>query len=78
MSEGTMMGSGIYSQDVTIEIECDECGEFKEYDFVTDDWGNIEQDVTCGKCKHVQSVSREADDSSGDDPDRAHDEMYED
>ena len=26
MSEGSMKGSGIYSEDVTLEVECGECG----------------------------------------------------
>lgn len=62
MSYGSMMGSGIYSTEVTRGIvckeRCDECPEnapctnYWEYDFVTDDWGNIREEVTCVMCKH--------------------------
>jgi hypothetical protein len=61
--EGSMMGSGIYSEEVTREIvckercmDCDEkgyeCPAYWNEDFATDDWGNIEQEVTCKSCGH--------------------------
>ena len=53
-----MMGSGIYSEEVTYEVEC-ECGNLWEQDFMTDDWGNVEDDVTCVKCNEKFSFSRE-------------------
>jgi len=56
--EGSMMGSGIYSEEVTYEVEC-ECGNLWEQDFMTDDWGNVEDDVTCAKCNEKFSFSRE-------------------
>ena len=52
------MGSGIYSVEVTYEVEC-ECGNLWEQDFMTDDWGNVEDDVTCAKCNEKFSFSRE-------------------
>jgi hypothetical protein len=55
---GSMMGSGIYSVEVTYEVEC-ECGNIWEQDFMTDDWGNVEDDVTCIKCNEKFSFSRE-------------------
>ena len=48
--EGSMMGSGIYSQEVSYdEFECDECGETnKEGEVGTDDWGRYE--IECEFC----------------------------
>ena len=59
----SMMGSGIYSETITREMVCAEmCGEcidegkkcdaYWNEDFETDDWGNVDQSVTCKKCKH--------------------------
>lgn len=45
--EGSMKGSGIYSEEVTTEVECEECGKTWEEDFSTDDWGNIDADIKC-------------------------------
>jgi hypothetical protein len=69
MSYGSMMGSGIYSEEVTREIvckeRCDECPEnaacstYWNEDFVTDDWGNIDQKVTCPTCKHSYTYKEE-------------------
>ena len=67
--EGTMMGSGIYSQEVTLEIVCAEygcsdceldreCKAVWQQDFVTDDWGNIDDKVTCPSCKHTYTFTR--------------------
>jgi hypothetical protein len=64
MSPGfSMRGSGIYSEDVTREIVCNErcsdckdqgqaCQAYWDEDLMTDDWGNIEQEVTCKTCGH--------------------------
>ena len=54
----SMMGSGIYSDEITYEVEC-ECGNAWEQDFMTDDWGNVEDDVVCPKCNEKFSFSRE-------------------
>jgi len=43
--EGSMKGSGIDSVDVTLEVECEECGKAWEEDFSTDDWGNVSSDT---------------------------------
>ena len=70
--EGSMMGSGIYSEEVTLEVVCNErCGDCTEQgkdcaaywneDFSTDDWGNISQEVTCKSCGHSFTFSREKD-----------------
>jgi hypothetical protein len=66
----SMMGSGIYSTTVTIEIvcaeQCNDCAEnysckgIWEEDFETDDWGNVEQEVTCKECDHTITVRRES------------------
>ena len=67
----SMMGSGIYSEEVTLEVvckeschECDEsnkvCKAYWNEDFHTDDWGNIEQEVTCKECKHKFTIKKEA------------------
>lgn len=48
--EGSMRGSGIYSRDVYIEVECPECHEGWDDDFATDDWGNVDTTVPCPHC----------------------------
>jgi hypothetical protein len=69
--EGSMMGSGIYSEEVTLEVVCKEscndcmeankvCEMYWDEDFHTDDWGNIEQTVTCKACNHSYTIKREA------------------
>jgi hypothetical protein len=45
--EGSMKGSGIYSEDITTEVECAECGKTWEEDFQTDDWGNVDAEIVC-------------------------------
>jgi hypothetical protein len=66
---GSMMGSGIYSEEVTLEIVCKErcddcfggqpCLSVWNEDFVTDDWGNISQEVTCELCNHKYTIEIE-------------------
>ena len=66
----SMMGSGIYSEEVTREIVCAErcndcqdsgksCENVWEIDMSTDDWGNIDTDVTCVKCQHTINYTEE-------------------
>lgn len=65
----SMMGSGIYSQTITREIvckeRCEECPEDKpcenywDQDFETDDWGNVDEKVTCKTCGHDYTYSEE-------------------
>jgi hypothetical protein len=68
----SMMGSGIYSTTITREIVCAEmcgsceedkttCTSVSEVDFETDDWGNVEQDVTCKICNHTYTFREESD-----------------
>ncbi len=69
---GSMMGSGIYSEEVTLEVVCAEyggcdcdvettkCKGVWEEDFHTDDWGRINQEITCPQCKHSFTFYREA------------------
>ena len=68
----SMKGSGIYSYDVTLTVECacDECGGCGhewDQDFGTNDWGNVDQNVTCSKCAHEFNFTHEADDRGDDD-----------
>jgi hypothetical protein len=67
----SMMGSGIYSTTITREIVCNEscedcdqegkkCDAIWEEDFETDDWGNVEQEVTCKECEHTITIRRES------------------
>lgn len=67
----TMMGSGIYSVTETREIVCVEmcwdcidinkkCDAVFNIDFETDDWGNIEQEVTCAQCGHGYTFKEES------------------
>ena len=63
------MGSGIYSEGVTLEIVCKErcydcdggqpCSSVWDEDLVTDDWGNINQEVTCELCNHKYTIKVE-------------------
>lgn len=57
--EGSMRGSGIYSVDVTITVTCPECENEWDDDFQTDDWGNVDQDVTCPTCNITVNVTQE-------------------
>ena len=66
---GSMMGSGIYCQEVTLEVVChedgcDDCTDICQgrwsADFVTDDWGIVNDKVTCPVCKHTYRFRREA------------------
>jgi hypothetical protein len=70
MSEFSMMGSGIYSTEVTLEVVCveygcsdcepdKECKGVWEQDFSTDDWGNVNDEVTCPDCKHKFTFRKE-------------------
>ena len=70
MSEGSMMGSGIYSEEVTREIVCSEkcfdCVDIKKecdavfnVDLSTDDWGNIDETIKCEKCGHSYDFKEE-------------------
>jgi hypothetical protein len=63
MSDFSFMGSGVYSVEVDREIICAErCGDCEDngqrcdaiWDegLMTDDWGNIDQEVECPTCKH--------------------------
>jgi len=72
----SMRGSGIYSQDVTIEIECncDECEtpctNIWEHDFTTNDWGYIDAKVTCSLCHHQFDFEQEESARDAYEPDR--------
>lgn len=66
---GSMMGSGIYSEEITLEVVCRErcddcegsqpCLSVWEETFATDDWGNVDQEVTCELCNHKYSIKLE-------------------
>lgn len=53
------MGSGIFSQDVVVTVDC-ECGHQWDVDLMTDDWGHVDADVECPECEEVIWVKREA------------------
>jgi hypothetical protein len=55
--EGSMRGSGIYSQEVQYDkFLCDGCDkENPEGDTATDDWGNYS--IECEFCGHTQTES---------------------
>lgn len=55
---GSMKGSGIDAEEVTLEVECGECGNAWEEDFTTDDWGNVSQEVKC-KCGYSWTFESE-------------------
>jgi hypothetical protein len=69
--EGSMMGSGIYSSEITMELICDECEYVFETDVPTNDWGSVDTWVTCPKCTEEFSVYRERTD-----PEPDYDSMY--
>ena len=70
MSQGSMMGSGIYSEEVTREIVCiercfdcidekKECDAIFDVDFTTNDRGMIDQTIQCEKCGHTYDFKEE-------------------
>ena len=70
--EGSMMGSGIYSEERDVEFVCAEqcsdcedagqtCDNVWEATVMTDDWGNIDVNEECSKCKHSVNYRRERD-----------------
>ena len=70
MSDFSFMGSGVYSVEVDREIICAErCGDCEDNGqrcdaiwvegMMTDDWGNINQDVECPICKHKINYQEE-------------------
>lgn len=72
MSYGSMMGSGIYSEEIEVEIVCAEiCGSCEDdqknckavfnASLMTDDWGNIDQQVNCPQCNHSLRYRQERD-----------------
>jgi Zn finger protein HypA/HybF involved in hydrogenase expression len=48
--EGSMKGSGIYSEEAEVTVECENCLEPFEVLLYSDDWGRVEQDITCPHC----------------------------
>lgn len=48
---GSMRGSGIYVETVAKIVTCPNCYKSWTDDFVSDDWGRIEEDVYCPMCK---------------------------
>lgn len=48
--EGSMRGSGIYSEEVFISRDCPNCAEIIEDYFMTDDWGYIDDWTYCPNC----------------------------
>jgi hypothetical protein len=63
-----MKGSGIYQEEVEREIVCAErcgdcgdkiCDAVWEETLITDDWGNIDNDVECAKCGHTINYTEE-------------------
>lgn len=74
--EGSMRGSGIYSQDVDYdEFECEneECGKHNEADTTsTDDWGNYE--IRCSFCDALHKESSLDQDRDDHLADRAYEE----
>ena len=69
MSEGSMKGSGIFSEDITLSVDCEECGHVWDEDLVTDDWGAISNKVVCPSCKYEFTYERNASDYN-EDPDQ--------
>jgi len=67
----SMMGSGIYAEEVDVEIVCKEycsdcnndqiCEAVFTVNLMTDDWGNIDQSVKCEKCNHNIRYRQERD-----------------
>jgi hypothetical protein len=65
--EGSMRGSGIYSQEVSYDefvCENEECGKTNEAgETATDDWGNYSVECEfCGSTYSESSLSSDADD----------------
>jgi rubredoxin len=49
--EGSMRGSGIDAYEHTFGITCPECDYYYDEDLTVDDWGNVNADLVCPKCK---------------------------
>lgn len=69
--EGSMRGSGIYSQDVSYdEFDCEneECGKHNEAgDTTTDDWGNYTIECEfCGSIHRESSLDEDYDEDYAD------------
>lgn len=67
--EGSMKGSGIYSEDITLEVECEECGKAWEEDFQTDDWGNVDKKIICECGQEFEFSQTEVEIGSAGEPD---------
>ena len=63
MSDGSMMGSGIYAKEITRVVECpnEECEFNDEVELTTDDWGNTGYGE-CPKCETDIEVDVSPDD----------------
>lgn len=59
----SMKGSGIYSEDISLAVECPECNYDWEQDFITDDYGNVEDTVKCPSCDHGFTFTYDKEDS---------------
>ena len=68
---GYWHGSGTLGHTITREIVCKErcndcedskatCDAVWDEDFETDDWGNVECDVTCKSCNHTYTFREES------------------
>lgn len=49
---GSMMGSGIFTELISLYVTCPSCDIDWADDFVTDDWGRVEETVSCFNCGH--------------------------
>jgi len=68
-----MIGSGIYSSDRTLVVDCPECGFDWEADFATDDRGYVEDLMVCPECQEEFTFSREGHEDDYEDDDASFD-----
>lgn len=73
--EGSMKGSGIDSDESEVTIECENCLESFEVLLYSDDWGRVEQDITCPHCGLTFTYS--TDNYTESDEDAMYDQMRE-
>lgn len=48
--EGSMRGSGIFAEDIDVNMECVHCGHTWDTYVTTDDWGRVDEVIKCTAC----------------------------
>lgn len=51
-----MRGSGIFTELISLYVSCPHCDTGWADDFVTDDWGRVEETILCFNCNETFEV----------------------